>query len=131
MHTTRGSRLIQQYRYRFSFEGQPAIDAGGPRRHFFSRFLKDFATLPSLSLFEGPPNRLRLKYTPQNVVTGMFKTLGKILSHSLVLEGIGLPYLSPVWFEYLSSGLEDVETLQQHVCSEDVPPRLQHVKLGE
>lgn len=78
------------------FEGQPAIDAGGPRRHFFSQFLKEFATLPSLNLFEGPSNYLRPKYTPQNVVTGMFKTLGKILSHSLVLEGIGFPYLSPV-----------------------------------
>ena len=104
------------------FEGQPAIDAGGPRLHFLSRFLKDFATLPSLSLFEGPTNRLK----PQNVVTGMFTMLGKILSHSLVLEGTGFPYLIPVRFEYLSCGLEDVAILQQYVCSEGVPPRLQH-----
>ena len=108
------------------FGDQPAIDAGGPRRHFFSKVLKQFAN--EMGVFEGKPERLLPKYTPQVQASGLMKVLGKIVCHAIVLEGIGMPCLAPICFEYIAIGCKlDVDKIVPHILSEDFGERICYV----
>ena len=108
------------------FGDQPAVDAGGPRRHFFSKVLKQFAS--EMGVFEGKPERLLPKYTPQVQASGLMKVLGKIVCHAIVLEGIGMPCLAPICFEYIAVGCKlDVDKIVPHILSEDFGERICYV----
>ena len=94
------------------YKNEPGMDAGGVRRQFFSDLLNEFAYSDKLGLFEGPPIRLRPTYNPQAVITGLMRLLGRIIAHSIVLEGIGFCFLSPAFYWYLVSGQKaDMEQL--------------------
>lgn len=73
---------------RIQFTGQPAVDTGGVKREFFTQLKEQFISGEHFSNFEGPANRLLFKYNQQCLVAGIPKTLGTIISHSLV---------QPVW----------------------------------
>ena len=79
---------------RVRFQGQPAVDTGGPRRQMFTSVFTTFATSTDLNLFEHDGQFLRPQYSVQNVMSNLMVILGKMIAHALALEGLGFPYLS-------------------------------------
>ena len=90
---------------RLSYRNQPAIDTGGVTRQFFMDVLLNIAQNGALQLFVGPPQRLRLAYSPQ--VLPVKKILGMLIGHSLLHEGPGFPYLAPFVYWYIATGSEE------------------------
>ena len=86
------------------YNNQPGIDTGGIKRQFFSDVLQDFAEADPMSLFVGPPKRLRPDNSPQ--VLTLIKILGSIITHSLVQEGPGFPFFAPFVYWYLVTSPE-------------------------
>ena len=43
--------------------------------------------VPGIGLFTGPPNRVTQLYRSDNLLTNIFETIGKMVSHSLVQGG--------------------------------------------
>ena len=98
---------------RVSIRGQPAIDAGGVRRQFFSVVFSLLAKPSANSLFEGAPCRLRPAFKASSLSSGMLSTLGKMIGHSILLDGQGFPYLSEFCYHYLS-GNENCAITYKH-----------------
>lgn len=89
---------------RVVFKDQPAVDSGGPRKEMYSLVYEKLASSTVYKLFEGQAGCLMPFYNASNVFSGMMKTLGKMIAHSIVQCGIGLPVFSPVCYWYLISG---------------------------
>lgn len=89
---------------RVVFKDQPAVDSGGPRKEIYSLVYEQLASSTVYKLFEGQAGRLMPFYNASTVFSGMMKTLGKMIAHSIVQCGIGLPVFSPVCYWYLISG---------------------------
>ena len=121
--------MIQRAEVRICMRGQPAIDTGGVRRQFFSVVFKTLAHSEKFSMFDGPGDRLRPAFRMSNLSSGMFRVLGQMVAHSLILDGQGFPYLSECIYYYLAGLIdramtlvtdadlsEQVKTLVQEVC---------------
>ncbi len=89
-----------------SIANQPAMDAGGVRRQFMSDVLSYFATSNSMQLFEGPTNRLRPIFRQSSISSGLLLLIGKMVGHSIVLDGQGFPCLSPACYYYMAGCME-------------------------
>ena len=88
------------------YKGQPGVDSGGLMRQAFTTVFKMLANneVPGLRLFTGPANRVTPIYSSENLLTNIFETLGKMVSHSLIQGGPGFPYLAPAVFWYVGTG---------------------------
>lgn len=104
-------------RIRICLTGQAPIDTGGVRRQLYTTVFQEFANNKHIKLFDGPLNSLRPLYSAQARSSGLFKVLGKMVGHSLVQDGIGFPYFSPLCFWYIAAG---EEAAMQHVSFCDV-----------
>ena len=75
-------------------QNSPAIDTGGVCRQLFSAVLNDVASNKYVRLFDGSSHSLRPICTAESRNCGLFKVLGKMIGHSMCIDGIGFPYLS-------------------------------------
>lgn len=90
-----------------SFDKQPAVDTGGPKREFYTQLLYSIATSDGSILpviFEGEEGRLMPSYNSSVIYSGMMRVVGKIIVHFIVQCGVRFPYLSPVCYWYLITG---------------------------
>ena len=88
------------------YEDMPAVDAGGPKRQFFTDVLTDLRD--NHALFEGPKNKLMPVYSTGTFAAGLFKVLGKVIVHSILQEGPGFPFFSTSIFRRICNcSLED------------------------
>lgn len=85
-------------------DGIPAIDQGGVRRGIFTDVFINFSENAHVHLFEGLPNYLRPLYSAEAQSSGLFKVLGQMIAHSIAMDGVGFPYLSPVCYWYIVDG---------------------------
>ena len=102
---------------RVILEQQPAIDTGGVRRQVFSDVFALFATNKHFRLFEGQPCSVRPVHSADVRSSGMLKVLGTMIAHSVAMDGVGFPYLSPLSYWYITAG--ETEALQ-HMGPSDV-----------
>ena len=89
---------------RVAFKDQPALDSGGPRKEMYSLVFEKLTSSTVYKLFEGQAGRLMPFYNASAVFSGMMKTLGRMIAHSIAQCGVGLPVFSPVCYWYLISG---------------------------
>lgn len=54
-----------------------------------------------MNIFEGPESHVRPAFLSNNITLGMIKLVGKAIAHSLVMDQVGFPYLSPAMYYYL------------------------------
>ena len=75
------------------YKGQSGVDSGGFMRQAFTTVFKMLANneVPGIRLFTGPPNTVTPLYRSENLLTNIFETIGKMVSHSLVQGGPGFP----------------------------------------
>lgn len=111
-------------RVRVQVEGQPALDTGGVRAQLYSTVFQQFAQNKQLSLFDGPDYHLRPMCTAQARSSGLFRVLGTMVAHSIVQNGVGFPYLSPVCYWYIADG---EERSLQHLSTVDISLDAAHV----
>lgn len=87
---------------RITFNNQPAIDTGGPRREFFEKVFAKLANgYEAFKLFEGPPTKLLPTYSSRIAFSGIMKCVGKMIAHSISQCGIGISRLSPACYWYI------------------------------
>ena len=77
-----------------------------------------------LNMFEGPCTRLRPVFRMSALNSGILKIFGQMVSHSLVMDGIGFPYLSPACYYYMAGKWNDAIT---RLTDEDVCTRVGYV----
>lgn len=97
-------RLNLDKAIRVVLNDQPAVDTGGVRRQVFTDVFQQFAENKHAQLFDGPPNSLRPRYTAESRSSGLFKVLGRMVSHAIAQDGVGFPYLSLACFWYIAAG---------------------------
>ena len=81
-----------------SFNNQPALDVGGPKREFFSILFEELTEMngkPLPALFEGNSKRLLPLFNSSIVYSGVFVAVGKMITHSIAQCGVGFPYFAP------------------------------------
>ena len=104
---------------------QPAIDAGGVRRAFFTKIFDHLAG-GYMGIFEGPPNRIRPSYKMSTLNSGVLKTIGQMVAHSLLLDKLGFPYLSPPCYYYMVGKWDIAVTC---ITDEDASSKVHNVLL--
>ena len=102
----KSSRFVKNACVRVAIEGNQVMDSGGVRRQLYDQVFQAIAK-GHYCIFEGPLERLRPVVKPCNIVSGLLKNFGKAVAHSLIMDHVGFPYLSPPLFYYLI-GQEDV-----------------------
>ncbi|KAL5470935.1 hypothetical protein EMCRGX_G028994 [Ephydatia muelleri] len=79
------------------FIGEPAVDAGGPKREFFSILAKEMSQI----IFEGPVNMISFKHDPAGIEANMFYCIGMLMAMAVVQCSTGFPFLCDAMFAYM------------------------------
>lgn len=97
-------RIDLTKRVRVAVCDSPAVDAGGVRCQVYNTVYEEFLS----KLFEGPQDthRYRPICTAEVRSSGLLEVLGTMVAHSISMEGIGYPYLSPLCYWYIIGGEE-------------------------
>lgn len=109
---------------RVCIPNQPVIDSGGARRQLISRVLATMAESTKFGLFEGPPGRYRPAFKQSSVSSGMLRILGRMIGHSIVMDKLGFPFLSPPCYYYMCGYVDRALSLVQQ---EDVGEHVNYV----
>lgn len=96
---------------------QSVIDTGGVRRQTYTRVFQMFAENNYIKLFDGTARNLRPHYSTQARSSGLLKILGSMVGHSILQDGIGFPYLSPLCYWYVIKG---TDTTLNYVTLNDI-----------
>ena len=102
----KSSRFVHNSCVRIRIQEENVLDSGGVHRQMFSDVFGAISE-GHLQLFSSPVNRLTPIFKPSNIVSGLTRNFGKAVAHSLVMDQIGFPHLSPPIYYYLI-GMEDV-----------------------
>lgn len=119
----KSSRFNKSAEVMLSIKGDPGIDAGGIRRDFFSRIFQKFAS-GYLGIFEGPASRVRPAYAMAILASGTLKSVGTMVAHTMVMDGIGFPFISPVLYYYMADQLDFAVTM---INSDDISDRVKYI----
>ena len=102
---------------RVEIVGQPVIDVSGVRATLYTTIYADFANNVHIKLFDGPARKLYPICSAEARSCGLFKILGMMVGHSIMQEGVGFPYLSPVCYWYI---IDDKMKAIQSLSLQDV-----------
>ena len=73
---------------RLTLLNQPAIDTGGVHCHVYNTVYGDFLSNKYIGLFEGSLHSRRPLCTAESRASGLFKLMGRMVSHSISQDGI-------------------------------------------
>lgn len=106
---------------RVVFEGEPAVDGGGPKREYFTLLLQSLLS-PSapIRLFEGRESFIMPMHNMDAIRAGMFKVAGRMITTSVTNGGPGFPVLSPVLYKYLVTPTGDIDKILSEITKDDV-----------
>ena len=89
------------------FEGEAAVDDGGPGREYFTLLLQSLLSpFTHVKLFEGTSFTVQPLHNTDALRASMFKVAGRMVAASIVLivnGGPSFPLLSPAVYMYLTS----------------------------
>ena len=74
-----------------------------------------------LDIFKGPCTRLRPSFKLSVLNSGILKTLGQMISHTIMMDGMGFPYLSPPCYYYMAGEYNTAVIL---ITNEDLSSRV-------
>ena len=107
MKTYKDPKLNIQKSPDIHFEGELAADAGGPTKEYFYSAIESLFKVDPIfgaSLFTGERGHYIPVMNMDAISSGCFKMVGKLLAHSVLHGGPGLPGLAPAVTKYLVSG---------------------------
>ena len=105
-----------------TFIGEIAADAGGPTKEFFQiavESLFEIDDFVGFSLFTGERGHYVPLCNVDAIISGCFLMVGKLLAHSILHGGPGIPGLAPAIAKYLMTG--SVAESENLVQVEDLP----------
>ncbi len=87
-----------------TFEGEPAIDGGGPRREFFTIVLRQLLS-PSTNprLFEGRNNQFLPMHNTDALRANLYKVAGRIVATSITQGGPAFPVFPKAVYIYFQN----------------------------
>ena len=103
---------------KITFEGEPAIDGGGPLREYFTILLRTLLSSTSIRLFEGKDSCFLPIHNTDALRSNLFKVAGRMVTLSIIHGGPGLPIFSHAVFLYFQHGNPD--EISQHISKDDV-----------
>ncbi len=102
-----------------TFEGEPAIDGGGPRREFFTIAIRSLLS-PSATprLFEGRNGRFLPMHNTDALRANLFKVAGRMVASSIMQGGPGFPVFPMSVYAYFQNPTPD--DLTEYLSQDDV-----------
>ena len=104
------SKFIKNAHVRISMGHQPGIDTGGLRRQVFSEVFENIATSSTISIFDGPLDRLRPAFKASSLSSGMLTTLGTMVGHSILMDKHGFPHFADYCYYYMAGCMDKALT---------------------
>lgn len=89
----------------FILDDSRGIDAGGVRRHVFSKVYEDLAS-GHLNIFEGNNNLLYPTHSISTFTSGLLRSVGSMIGHTMIMENMGFPYLSKAMYYYMVGNVD-------------------------
>ena len=105
LYKTSDQNMIAK-RIRVMLDDSPVVDTCGVRKQVYTTVFAEFVQNKHVRLFDGPANYVRPFYSAEARCSGLFKVLGTMVGHSILQDGVGFPYYSPVAYWYMVSGEE-------------------------
>ena len=104
---------------KITFEGDPAIDGGGPKREYFTLVLRQLLS-PSASprLFEGRGNVFLPMHNSDALRSNLYKVAGRIVATSIIHGGPGFPVFPRGLYIYFQN--QKTNDVVDHISEEDV-----------
>ena len=101
------------------FEGEPAIDGGGPKREFFTIILRELLS-PSATprLFEGRNEIFLPMHNSDALRSNLYKVAGRIVAASIIHGGPGFPHFPKAIYAYFQNPTPN--DLVDHLTQDDV-----------
>ena len=104
---------------KITFEGEPAIDGGGPTREFFTILTRELlSSSSSICLFEGSGRYVLPIHNTDALRSNLFKVAGRMVTASICHGGPGFPVFSNAVYSYFKNPNPD--DLSEYVKQEDV-----------
>lgn len=103
-------------------EDAPAVDLGGPRRQFFTEFLRDMPK--ELKLIEENGAIHFLTCNTDSVLCRHYARFAQFIVYSVLQEGPGYPHLPKALYYYLVGG---VDMAIEHLSLDELPLATQYV----
>ena len=119
----KGKKFNTDKSVRVTMQDNPSIDAGGVRRDFYSRVYEKLAS-GYLGIFEGKTYHLRPAFTLSVLTSDTLKHLGAMVGHSILMDKIGFPYISPSLYYYMADSVDTSITL---VSDNDVSDKTRYI----
>lgn len=122
MKTYKDPKLDIQKSPDIHFVGEMAADAGGPTKEYFYTAIESLFKVDPIfgvSLFTGERGHYIPVMNMDAISSGCFKMVGKLLAHSVLNGGPGLPGLAPAITKYLVSG--SITDAADFVSVNDIP----------
>ena len=102
-------------------------DAGGGYKRI-NENLNSLTDFEKLGLFDGQPDHRRPAFKMSNLSLGIFKILGQMIGHSLLLDCQGFPFLSECMYYSLVGQVDKATTLiSMNDLSENVKSIIEQV----
>jgi hypothetical protein len=104
---------------KITFEGEPAVDGGGPVREFFTILMRELLS-PSLTvrLFEGNDSCFIPIHNTDALRSNLYKVAGKMVTASVCHGGPGLPVFPKAVYSYFKNPNSD--DVIDEISKEDV-----------
>lgn len=102
-----------------TFEGEPAIDGGGPKREFFTLLLRELLSPSStIRLFEGKDGKYLPLHNTDALRSKLYSMAGRIVAASVINGGPGFPFFSKAVYQYIPCA--DTDEAAEHLTKDDV-----------
>ena len=101
-----------------TFEGEPAIDGGGPKCEYFTLLLRELLSASSaIRLFEGRDGKYLPFHNSDALRSKLFLVAGRMVA-SIINGGPGFPHFSQAVWQYILS--QDSGKITEHLTKDDV-----------
>ena len=102
-----------------TFEGEPAIDGGGPKREFFTIILRALMSSSATPrLFEGRNDIFLPMHNSDALRSNLYKVAGRIVAASIIHGGPGFPHFPKAIFAYFQNPKPN--DLVDHLTQDDI-----------
>ncbi|XP_067268633.1 G2/M phase-specific E3 ubiquitin-protein ligase-like [Pseudorasbora parva] len=109
-----------------TFDGEQALDCGGPRREFFRILMMEVQR--SLGIFEGPSGHLFFTYDQMALEEHKYELAGKLIAWSVAHGGPGLKALDPCLYQLMCTNECRLEDFDWHLIPDaDIQDKLKKI----
>ena len=103
------------------FQGEPAVDRGGPKREYFTLLLQTLISPSSpIRIFEGRDLSILPMHNMDVIRAEIFKVAGRMITTSFINSDPGFPFLSPVLYKYFTSATCEIDNVLAEITKDDV-----------